>query len=237
MERFNFGDFNTYNMKDSYIDYIIENSKNLVKDEDDNFSFMVEKIERSLNFEKGFFEKFYSAITPVITYLESEGCLQDTNYILSHIKGRNEYLPKESLCEMILGSHGAIMNNDRKSYDVKSHNNDVDNVLCYIVLKAILTYPTKTDAYKLGLIDSKGRLIRKPETDAEKKSISNFDLLMFQLRRYLGGRFQFLLPLNWLQAVGNNYRLQNIFGNIGAASRMSIVRRTIQDLDLIFKRG
>lgn len=236
-EKPNIGDFNTYNMNDSYIDYIIEKSENIVLDEDTDFTFLMEKIKRSFNFKKDFFEKFNSSITPVITYLESEGCSQDLNYILKNIKHKNEYLSKENLCESILGSNGAIMNNERKRYDVKSHNNDVDNVLCYIVLKAILTYPTKTKAYKLGLIDSVGRLIKQPETEEEKKSISNFDILMYQMRRYLGGRFQYFMPLNWLQATGNTYRIQNLFGNIGAASRMAIVKRTIQDLDLIFKRG
>ena len=51
-----------------------------------------------------------------------------------------------------------------KKINLSCHNRDIDNILVFIFLKSITTIPTKTKAYKLGLINKNGELIRSPET-------------------------------------------------------------------------
>ena len=47
----------------------------------------------------------------------------------------------------------------------------------FVFLKSITTIPTTTKAYKLGLIDRNGKLIRNPKTQEEHNAISNLDLI------------------------------------------------------------
>lgn len=58
----------------------------------------------------------------------------------------------------------------------------------YIAYKFIVLLTTpwiKQDAYKLGLIDDKGKLVRKPETQEERKAYTTFHKLVFNLKRLL----------------------------------------------------
>lgn len=50
----------------------------------------------------------------------------------------------------------------------------------------LLTTPwKKTTAYKLGILDAKGKVIRKPETSKEKGAYNIFHKLVFNLKRLL----------------------------------------------------
>lgn len=71
----------------------------------------------------------------------------------------------------------------------------------------------KTQAYKLGLVDKVGKLIRKPTTEQEKENLTLLDVLIFKLKRLLGGKIGSLNRFLYLQNLNNNmYDKLNVKG-------------------------
>lgn len=61
-----------------------------------------------------------------------------------------------------------------------------DLILIYQFIKRLTTPFNQTEAFKLGLIDEKGKLIKKPQTSEEKAAYGYFDRLVFNIKRLLG---------------------------------------------------
>ena len=97
-------------------------------------------------------------------------------------------------------------------------------------MKGLTTLPTKTEAYRLGLIDAKGKLIRKPKTAKENECISNLDLLFFKLREWLAPRIAYMTSVSWIKGVMNNVRGQNYFKNASILTRQYAVRKVNDEL-------
>lgn len=60
-----------------------------------------------------------------------------------------------------------------------------DTVYAFRFLRLLTTPWTKTGAYKMGLIDANGNVIRKPETSEEKSKYNIFHKLVFNVKRML----------------------------------------------------
>ena len=60
-----------------------------------------------------------------------------------------------------------------------------DTVYAFRFLRLLTTPWTKTGAYKVGLIDANGNVIRKPETSEEKSKYNIFHKLVFNIKRML----------------------------------------------------
>jgi hypothetical protein len=123
-----------------------------------------------------------------------------------------------------------------KKINLSCHNRDIDNILVFIFLKSITTIPTKTKAYKLGLINKNGELIRSPETQQEHDAISNLDLLMFKLREWLRPKMYCLASINWIRGLYNDKRIQNYLMNTDFVSRQYVVRRLNNELNDILRK-
>lgn len=61
----------------------------------------------------------------------------------------------------------------------------IDIFIAYKFIKLLSTPWTKWDAYKLGLIDKKGKTIRKAETKIEKKSMPFWKILVRNIKKML----------------------------------------------------
>lgn len=70
-----------------------------------------------------------------------------------------------------------------------------DLVLVYQFIKRLTTPFDETEAFKLGLIDADGKRIKKASSTEEKKAMTYFDRLIFNLKRLLakipGGQTKF----------------------------------------------
>jgi len=64
-------------------------------------------------------------------------------------------------------------------------SNVADLVLIYQFIKRLTTPFNKTEAYNLGLIDEKGKRLKKAETKEEKDAMGYFDRLVFNIKRLL----------------------------------------------------
>lgn len=63
----------------------------------------------------------------------------------------------------------------------------------------------KWDAYKLGLIDEKGKLLRKPSTSEEKKSLGTFENLVRKVKTVI---LRFVPDNKYLQFIIGAYLLK-----------------------------
>ena len=128
------------------------------------------------------------------------------------------------------------LKNSGKKINLSMHDRNIDNILVFVFLKSITTIPRKTKAYKLGLIDRNGALIREPVTKEENDSISNLDLLMFKLREWLKPKLPYLSSITWLQSVYNNQRIQNQLANTSMLARQYVVRQINSQLDDLLRK-
>lgn len=61
----------------------------------------------------------------------------------------------------------------------------VDLYMVYEFIKRLATPFDETNAFKLGLIDADGNRLKKAKTEPEKRSMTYFDRLIFNLKRLL----------------------------------------------------
>lgn len=63
----------------------------------------------------------------------------------------------------------------------------VDTYIVYQIIKRLSTPFEETDAFKLGLIDDSGNILKKRRemSREEKEVMSHFDIMIFNLKRYL----------------------------------------------------
>ena len=67
-------------------------------------------------------------------------------------------------------------------------NRFVDAVITYRILKKLTTPFDETDAFKLGIIDKHGKILKKEyelRTDAERSAYTLLDRLVFRLKRII----------------------------------------------------
>ena len=145
-------------------------------------------------------------------YFEANGILTEARETLYSLKTRN------------------------KKINLSTHNRDIDNVLVFVFLKSITTIPTTTKAYKLGIIDRNGKLIKNPKTQEEHNAISNLDLLMFKLREWLRPKMYCLSSVNWIRGLYKDKRIQNYLLNSEIISKQYVVRRLNSELDTILRK-
>ena len=61
----------------------------------------------------------------------------------------------------------------------------VDLYVLYKFIKAIATPFDETKAFEFGIVDEKGKLLKKPKTKAEKDAYDHFDRFTFNIKRIL----------------------------------------------------
>ena len=124
----------------------------------------------------------------------------------------------------------------KQKINLTIHDRNIDNILVYVFLKSITTIPSKTKAYKLGLIDRTGKLIKDPKTQEENDSLSNLDLLMWRLRDWLKPKMSYLSSVNWLNSINKRNRLQNYLLNTDAVTSQYVIRKINNELADILKK-
>ena len=177
-------------------------------DELENIQKLWKRLEESLddtNSQKGL-HRLVNNAEMLSAYMEANGVLTESSKALLDLEQKNAKI------------------------NMTTHNREIDNALVFIILKGLTSIPTKTEAYKMGIIDAKGKLIRKPKTPKENEAISNLDLLFFKLREWLAPRIAYLSSVSWIKGVMNNMRGQNYFKNAGILTRQYAVRKINDEL-------
>ena len=63
-----------------------------------------------------------------------------------------------------------------------------DTIYAFRFLKLLTTPFEKTEAFKLGVIDKKGKKLKKPETIEEKSAFTLFHRLVFNIKKIIPGK-------------------------------------------------
>lgn len=99
----------------------------------------------------------------------------------------------------------------------------LDQVLSYILVQKLLTRIKNTKAYKLGLVDDQGRVIRSPKTDEEKEALTLMDKFIFKLKRMIGPKINQLSNFLYVNSLEDDAtKFLAIKG--GVQNRASVIR-------------
>ena len=167
--------------------------------------------------------------------LEDTNCVSGLRRLVNNAETMSAYFEANNILSEANKTLPALLRKNKK-INLSCHNRDIDNILVFIFLKSITTIPTKTKAYKLGLINKNGELIHSPETKQEQDAISNLDLLMFKLREWLRPKMYCLASVNWIRGLYNDKRIQNYLMNTDFVSRQYVVRRLNDELNDILRK-
>jgi hypothetical protein len=99
----------------------------------------------------------------------------------------------------------------------------VDDALSFLTIKKLVTPVSKTPAYKYGIVDQEGRIIKKPTTPEEESYLTLFDKFIFKIKRLLGGKISQLNNFMYVQTLDNNF-YNNLVVRGAIEQRASIIR-------------
>jgi len=111
-----------------------------------------------------------------------------------------------------------------------SNEEKVKSVMSFMVLKKLITPIQNSKAFKLGLIDKSGKMIKEPETKEERNAVTLFDQIMFKVKALLGSRVAKLNRFIYLQTVLDDDFYDNLVV-IGNVERRAAVKRVKQDIE------
>jgi alanine racemase len=108
---------------------------------------------------------------------------------------------------------------------------NIDTILTYILIKKLVTPIVKTQAYKFGLVDVTGKVIKEPTNPAEEVALTSLDKIVFKLKRMLGSKLLILNKFIYLQTINNAvYDKLMVKGSI---LQRTEVKRIVKDLSTI----
>jgi hypothetical protein len=86
-------------------------------------------------------------------------------------------------------------------------------------------------------IIDEGNLIKTPKTEEENDAISNLDLLMAKMRKWLKPQLSKLSSMSWVKSVDANTRIQNALSNAETLSKRYTVKKVNDTLDNILRQN
>lgn len=171
----------------------------------------------------------------MITVLDRKKSVNQLKGIVNYSEMAASYLEGNGILDEAAHAVYAIKTLNKK-VSMSSHIRSIDNVLVFVFLKSLLTIPTTTEAFKLGLIDKDGNLIREPLTPKENDAISNLDLFMAKIRTWLRPHLQKMSSMTWVKSVGGKDRVQNALSNADMVAKRAFVIRCNDELDKILRQ-
>jgi len=109
-----------------------------------------------------------------------------------------------------------------------------DLILSYKFLKKLTTPFVETTAFKLGIIDKDGKVIKSPQTSQEKDALGNFDKIVFNIKKIIermpGGKSKLASYASSLYLLREDKEMMNIIKEEVANQTGSAVAGTGQDV-------
>jgi len=104
----------------------------------------------------------------------------------------------------------------------QTKNEAIDSAVVLLIVKKLTKPVTQTRAYKLGLVNANGMIIKVPETEKEKASLTILDRFAFKLKRLLGTRIVSLNDFLYVHSTPSVYNQLRPTGNL--QQRAEIIR-------------
>jgi len=115
---------------------------------------------------------------------------------------------------------------------------NIDSIITFLLLKKLITPFTSTIAYKLGLIDSNGKIIKVPETDKEKDALTILDRVIFKLKRLLGSKVLVLNRFMYLKTLNiDMYNKLNVKGTVEQRAEIIRINKDIRQMQEKYNMG
>lgn len=115
--------------------------------------------------------------------------------------------------------------------NTEEQNQNLDNVIAFIVIKKLVTPIEKTEAFKLGLVDENGKLLKTPEDDTEESALTTLDKFIFKLKRLLGAKISQLNNFLYLHTINSSlHRSLFVRGNVEQRAEIKRVKRSLDKL-------
>jgi hypothetical protein len=111
----------------------------------------------------------------------------------------------------------------------------IDAVVVLLIIKKLITPVIRTDAYKVGLVNSVGMVIRTPNNDSEKAMLTLLDRFVFKLKRLLGTKLVQLNDFLYVQSSPNVYNQLQPSGNLEQRAEVIRISKDITRLQEQYK--
>lgn len=111
---------------------------------------------------------------------------------------------------------------------------DNATVIVYSIMKRLITPYKSFHAYKLGLIDGEGNILKEPETLEERTALTLVDKLAIKLKQLLGSRLIDLNTFVYLNTIADYDELAFFIMNRGLASN-GYFKKTAETLNKSMK--
>lgn len=121
-----------------------------------------------------------------------------------------------------------------KEEKVRDDSARIEKVLSFIVMKRLITPIKKSDAFKLGIVDRSGKVIKKPVTEEEQEAFTPFDVLIFKLKKMLGSKLAQLNSFMYVQA--SQEELSDSIKVMGGVEKRGMVKRVIDDMEKLMEK-
>ena len=107
---------------------------------------------------------------------------------------------------------------------------DNASVISTILMRRLMTKHQDTQAFKYGLIDKDGNILREPETDAEAESFTSIDKLTLKLKNILGPKIGTLNTFMYASSLLDDDALANFILKKGLAKNAN-TKRIAKDIN------
>jgi len=114
---------------------------------------------------------------------------------------------------------------------LKSKIQDQDALASYILVKKLMMPINKTPAYRLGLVNDSGMVVREPKGD-EINSLTVLDRLVFKIKRLLGVRLTSLYSFLYVQSMASPNLYTNLV-TLGTPSQRAETKRILNTIKKI----
>ena len=111
------------------------------------------------------------------------------------------------------------------------HIKNIDTIFSYIIIKKLCCPIIKTDAYKLGMVNNAGNILREPVSEEEQAALTLLDKIVFKLKRLMGTKVIALNQFLYLQTMNNNfYNKLVVRGNIQQRAEVIRIKKDVEKI-------
>lgn len=108
------------------------------------------------------------------------------------------------------------------------HKDNIDTILSYILIKKLVTPINRTEAYKMHLVNSAGKVIKEPQTDREHDALTLLDRVVFKLKRLLGSKLLNLNNFLYMNTLSNDFYNKLVVR--GSVTQRAEISRIVKDV-------
>lgn len=108
---------------------------------------------------------------------------------------------------------------------------EIDTVMSFILIKKIVTPINQTKAYKLGLVNGAGKVLREPKNDEEQESLTLLDRIVFKIKRLLNTKLLNLNNFLYLSTINNDFYSKLVIrGTIKQRAEILRITKDVKDI-------